>query len=316
VHVSLSIGASVFPRDGEDFDVLLTNAYAASHRVKADGGKDFQFYQAAMTREATERMELESALRAAVERRELQLHYQPQIDITSGRTCGVEALMRWQHAERGWISPAKFIPIAEEADLIQPLGDWALTEGCRQLAAWDSAGHADLRMAVNVSASQFRSDGFVDAVKQALHRHELDPRRLELELTESILVDNRGEAISILGRLKALGVKIAVDDFGTGYSSLNYLSRIPLHCLKIDRSFVMRVMDGGRDATIAQAIISLAHSLGLRVLAEGVETMEQLHFLRSHGCDEAQGYLFARPCGADAISSLLASRLWPRANES
>jgi diguanylate cyclase (GGDEF)-like protein/PAS domain S-box-containing protein len=308
VHVTLSVGASVFPRDGDNFDALLGNADVAMHRVKANGGKGFQFYAAAMTREATERTELENALRTAVARQELELHYQPQVDLASGRIRGVEALMRWRHAERGWIPPAQFIPVAEESHLIQPLGDWALVEGCRQLAAWDRAGHNDLQVGINVSAVQFRSAGFVEAVTRALRAQEIDPSRLELELTESELIDDREVAISVLGSLKKLGVKISVDDFGTGYSSLNYLSRLPVDCLKIDRSFVVRVEQGGRDAAIVQAIISLAHSLGLRVLAEGVETKEQLRFLRSHGCDEAQGYLFARPCATDAASSLIANR--------
>ena len=308
VHVTLSIGASAFPRDGDNFDALLGNADVAMHRVKANGGKGFQFYAAAMTREATERIEIENALRTAVARRELELHYQPQVDIASGRIRGVEALMRWRHAERGWIPPGQFIPVAEESHLIQPLGDWALAEGCRQLAAWDRAGHNDLQVGINVSAVQFRSAGFVEAVTRALRAQEIDPSRLELELTESELIDDREVAISVLGSLKKLGVRISVDDFGTGYSSLNYLSRLPVDCLKIDRSFVVRVEQGGRDAAIVQAIISLAHSLGLRVLAEGVETKEQLRFLRSHGCDEAQGHLFARPCATDAASSLIASR--------
>ncbi|TMI41467.1 MAG: bifunctional diguanylate cyclase/phosphodiesterase, partial [Betaproteobacteria bacterium] len=308
IHVTLSIGASVFPRDGDNFDALLGNADVAKHRVKASGGKGFQFYAAAMTREATERIELENALRTAVARRELELHYQPQVDIASGRIRGVEALMRWRHAERGWIPPGRFIPVAEESHLIQPLGDWALGEGCRQLAAWDRAGHYDLQMGINVSAVQFRSAGFVGAVTRALRAQEIDPSRLELELTESELIDDREVAISVLGSLKKLGVRISVDDFGTGYSSLNYLSRLPVDCLKIDRSFVVRVEQGGRDAAIVQAIISLAHSLGLRVLAEGVETKEQLRFLRSHGCDEAQAHLFARACATDAASSLIAAR--------
>jgi diguanylate cyclase (GGDEF)-like protein len=308
IHVTLSVGASVFPRDGDNFDALLGNADVAKHRVKASGGKGFQFYAAAMTREATERIELENALRAAVARRELELHYQPQVDIASGRIRGVEALMRWRHAGRGWIPPGRFIPVAEESHLIQPLGDWALGEGCRQLAAWDRAGHNDLQVGINVSAVQFRSAGFVGAVTRALRAQEIDPSRLELELTESELIDDREVAISVLGSLKKLGVRISVDDFGTGYSSLNYLSRLPVDCLKIDRSFVVRVEQGGRDAAIVQAIISLAHSLGLKVLAEGVETREQLRFLRAHGCDEAQGHLFARPCATDAASSLIAGR--------
>src|SRR5882762_6877217 len=305
-HVSLSLGASTFPRDGEDFEVLLHNADAAMQRVKTAGGNGFQYYAAAMTRDATERVELENALRAAPERGELGLHYQPQVEIASGRISGLEALMRWHHPERGLISPAQFIPIAEESDLIQSLGEWALLTACRQLSEWDASGHpAPPRVAVNVSARQFHSPGFVDVVARSLRERRINPSRLELELTESVLIDDREEAVAVLGRLKAFGVQIAVDDFGTGYSSLSYLSGLPVDCLKIDRSFVVQTT-GGRGAAIAQAIISLAHSLRLRVLAEGVETPEQLEFLRRHGCNEYQGYLFSRPCAVDAVTGFLA----------
>jgi diguanylate cyclase (GGDEF)-like protein len=305
LHVSLSLGASTFPRDGEDLEGLLRNADAAMQRVKTAGGNGFQYYAAAMTRHATERVELENALRVAPERGELGLHYQPQVEIASGRISGLEALMRWHHPERGSISPAQFIPIAEESDLIQLLGEWALFTACRQLSEWDGSGHPAPRVAVNVSARQFRSPGFVDMVARALHERRIHPSRLELELTEGVLIDNREEAVAILGQLKTLGVQIAVDDFGTGYSSLSYLSGLPIDCLKIDRSFVVRTTAGGRDAAIAQAIISLGHSLRLRVLAEGVETPEQLEFLRRHGCNEYQGYLFSRPCTVDAMTGLL-----------
>src|SRR2546430_2677727 len=203
IHVTLSIGASVFPRDGDNFDALLGNADVAKHRVKASGGKGFQFYAAAMTREATERIELENALRTAVARRELELHYQPQVDIASGRIRGVEALMRWRHAERGWIPPGRFIPVAEESHLIQPLGDWALGEGCRQLAAWDRAGHYDLQVGINVSAVPFRSAGFVGGVTRALRAQAIDPSPLEVELTESELIDDREVAISVWGGRKS-----------------------------------------------------------------------------------------------------------------
>jgi len=305
LHVSLSLGASTFPRDGEDFEGLLRNADAAMQRVKSAGGNGFQYYAAAMTRDATERVELENALRVAAERGELSLHYQPQVEIASGRISGLEALMRWHHTERGSISPAQFIPIAEESDLIQSLGEWALSTACRQLSEWDANGHPAPRVAVNVSARQFRSPGFVDMVARSLRERRIDPSRLELELTESVLIDDREEAVAVLGQLKTLGVQIAVDDFGTGYSSLSYLSGLPIDCLKIDRSFVVQTTDGGRDAAIAQAIISLGHSLRLRVLAEGVETPEQLEFLRRHGCNEYQGYLFSRPCAAEAVTGLL-----------
>src|SRR5437588_2621787 len=305
LHVSLSFGASTFPRDGEDFEALLRNADAAMQRVKSAGGNGFQYYAAAMTRDATERVELENALRVAAERGELALHYQPQVEIASGRISGLEALMRWHHPERGLISPAQFIPIAEESDLIQSLGEWALSTACRQLSEWDANGHPAPRVAVNVSARQFRTPGFVDRVAGLLGERRIDPSRLELELTESVLIDNREQAVAVLEQLKTLGVQIAVDDFGTGYSSLSYLSGLPIDCLKIDRSFVTRLVKGGRDAALAQAIISMGHGLGLRVLAEGVETAEQLAFLRQHDCNEGQGYFFAKPAAPEALADLL-----------
>ena len=307
LHVTVSIGASIYPRDGEDFDILLRNADAAMHRVKAEGRNGFQFYAAAMTRQATDRVELENELRLALGKHELEIHYQPQVVLANGRIVGVEALMRWNHRGRGWIPPGQFIPIAEDSDLIHPLGEFALTEGCRRIRAWSDAGFASLRLAVNVSAQQFRSAGFVEAVGRALRSAELEPACLELELTESVLVENREEAADILKRLKALGVQIAVDDFGTGYSSLSYLSRLPIDCLKIDRSFVSRVHEKGHDAAITQAVISLAHSLAVRVIAEGIETAEQLEFLRTHRCDQGQGYLFSPAVDPEAMAKLLAA---------
>jgi diguanylate cyclase (GGDEF)-like protein/PAS domain S-box-containing protein len=307
IHVTLSIGASVYPRDGEEFDILLRNADAAMHRVKADGRNGFQFYAAAMTRQATERVELENELRLALEKNQLEIHYQPQVVLGNGRIVGVEALMRWRHEGRGWISPIQFVPIAEDSQLIHPLGQFALIQSCHQVKAWDEAGHARLRVAVNVSARQFRSPGFVESVDRAIRAAELEPERLELELTEGVLVENRVEATEILNRLKALDVQIAVDDFGTGYSSLSYLSRLPIDCLKIDRSFVNRVHQLGPDAAIAQAVISLAHSLGLRVIAEGVETAGQLDFLRTHGCEQGQGYLFSAAVPPEAMATFLAA---------
>ena len=307
LHVTVSIGASIYPRDGEDFDILLRNADAAMHRVKAEGRNGFQFYAAAMTRQATERVELENELRLALGKNELEIHYQPQVVLANGRIVGVEALMRWNHRGRGWIPPGQFIPIAEDSDLIHPLGEFALAEGCRRIRAWNDAGFASLRLAVNVSAQQFRSAGFVEAVGRALRAAELEPACLELELTESVLVENREEAADILKRLKALGVQIAVDDFGTGYSSLSYLSRLPIDCLKIDRSFVSRVHERGHDAAITQAVISLAHSLAVRVIAEGIETAEQLEFLRTHRCDQGQGYLFSPAVDPEAMAKLLAA---------
>jgi diguanylate cyclase (GGDEF)-like protein len=306
IHVTLSVGASTYPRDGEDFDLLLRNAEAAMNRVKAEGGNAFQFYAAAMTREALEHVELENALRNAIARKELELHYQPQVELRGHRIVGLEALMRWKHPQRGYIPPALFIPIAEQSDLIQQLGAWALMEATRQLAEWQRAG-GHTRVAVNVSARQFADEGFVDTVARALRLHGIEPAFLELELTESALIDDRDRALGTLAALKRLGVQIAVDDFGTGYSSLSHLSTLPVDCLKIDRAFVMKVAAGGRDAAVAQAIVSLGHALGMRVLAEGIETAEQLAFLRAHHCDEGQGYLFARPRGANTVLPLLAA---------
>jgi diguanylate cyclase (GGDEF)-like protein len=305
--LSLSIGASTYPRDGEDFDTLLRNADAAMHRVKSEGRNGLQFYTASMTQQATDRVELENELRRALHRRELEVHYQPQVVLADGRIVGVEALARWHHQSRGWIPPGEFIPVAEDSELIQPLGDFALSESCRQSQVWSEAGFGPLRLSVNVSARQFRDPDFVESVQHALLASGLEPRNLELELTESVLVERRDHTIEILARLKALGIQIAVDDFGTGYSSLSYLSRLPIDCLKIDRSFVSRTQERGQDAAITHAVITLAHSLGLRVVAEGVETTEQLEFLRMHRCDQAQGFLFSRAVEAETMGQLLAA---------
>jgi EAL domain-containing protein (putative c-di-GMP-specific phosphodiesterase class I) len=259
-----------------------------------------------MTQQATDRVELENELRLALEKNQLEIHYQPQVVLADGRIVGVEALMRWNHPQRGWIPPGQFIPIAEDSDLIHPLGEFALAESCRQIRVWGEAGLAELRLAVNVSAHQFRSPGFAQAVEGALRASKLEPRNLELELTEGVLVESRNRTVAVLNALKELGVQIAVDDFGTGYSSLSYLSRLPIDCLKIDRSFVSKAHEHGHDAAITQAVISLAHSLGVRVIAEGVETVEQLEFLRMHRCDQAQGYLFSPAVHPEPMAQFLA----------
>jgi diguanylate cyclase (GGDEF)-like protein/PAS domain S-box-containing protein len=308
VHVTVSIGAAVYPKDGEDFDTLLRNADAAMHRVKAQGQDGFQFYASDMTRDATERMEVEGALRGAVSRQELEMHFQPQMRFQPGEVIGVEALMRWKHPQRGWVPPSTFIPIAEHSDLIFSLGDWALSTACQQLQEWGKRADA-IRLAVNVSARQFRSSGFTEGVGRALRATGLDPARLELELTESVLVQDQETAVKILRRLKGLGVQVAIDDFGTGYSSLSYLSRLPIDCLKVDQSFVQRCTSDSHDAAIVQAVISLARSLGMRVMAEGVETEEQFAFLKSLGCDEGQGYLFSKPLPGDAAAAFIAARI-------
>lgn len=312
LNITTGIGVSVFPRDGSDFAMLMQNADIAMHRSKEQGENGFQFYASEMTRNASERVSLENELRQALVRKELELYYQPQISIGNGRVIGVEALMRWNHPERGMVPPGLFIPIAENSELIYPIGDWALATACNQLKEWSRAGQTALRVAVNVSARQFRSKGFPEMVGRILRASGIEPQQLELELTESVLVHDHEEAVNILNRLDQLGVKIALDDFGTGYSNLSYLSRLPLHYLKIDQSFVQRSLSDSNDAEIVRAIISLSESLGLRVVAEGIETEEQLEFLRSHKCNLGQGYLFSRPVPAKMIPPLLSLRS-PRA---
>lgn len=306
VHLTVSVGASIFPRDGTTVQALLQNADAAMHCAKNEGGdNNFQFYAAEMTRAAAERVELENELRTAIPEGALLLHYQPQVSLESGMVVGVEALMRWKHPVRGWVSPGVFIPIAEGSGLIHALGDWALESACMELGKWQSMGSTNLSVAVNVSAQQFHSAGFSEAVRATIERTGIDPKFLELELTESVVVEDQEEAIRILGRLKDIGLKVAVDDFGTGYSSLSYLSRLPIDCLKVDQSFVQRIHTKRHGGAIVQAIISLGDALGLRVIAEGIETVEQLEFLRFHGCQDGQGFLLSRPLPVAEVERLL-----------
>lgn len=304
LHLTASVGASVYPRDGTDLEALLRNADAAMHRVKSEGQGSFQFYAANMTRDATDRMELENDLRGALDRGELDLHYQPQVLLDSGDVVGVEALMRWNHPDRGWVPPGVFIPIAERADFINTLGQWALLEACRQLKRWTNRGW-DLRMAVNVSVRQFRVVKFAESVDLAIRESGADPDHLTLELTESVLIENQDDAARTLEELKTVGVKVAIDDFGTGYSSLGYLSRLPIDSLKIDRTFLQRIPGKRHDTAIVLGILSLADSLELDVIAEGIETEEQLSFLREHDCREGQGFYFSKPVRRGLIETLL-----------
>lgn len=304
LHLTVSVGASMYPRDGTDLETLLRNADAAMHRVKTEGQDSFQFYAANMTREAADRVDLENDLRGALDRGELALHYQPQINLDTGNVFGVEALMRWNHPERGWVSPGVFIPIAEHADFINTLGEWALQEACAQLKRWTEKGY-DLRMAVNVSARQFRFEEFARTVDRTIAETGVEAGRLELELTESVLIEDQAMAATTLEELNSVGVTVAIDDFGTGYSSLGYLSRLPINCLKIDRTFLQRIPGKQHDTAIVQGIISLAESLGVDVLAEGVETVEQLTFLREHRCNQAQGFYFSKPVSAEQIEDSL-----------
>ncbi|HOT83448.1 MAG TPA: bifunctional diguanylate cyclase/phosphodiesterase, partial [Candidatus Defluviicoccus seviourii] len=305
VSITASIGISVYPVDGKTPDHLLRSAEAAMYDAKEQGRNSYKFFTTTLNERARKRFTLENALRRAIDRDEFKLVYQPQIDLATRRVTGVEALLRLQTAELGFVSPADFIPVAEETGLILPIGDWVLNEAARQAVAWQAAGLPKLRMAINVSPAQFRQRGFAAHIAAILDRAGVDKRQVELELTESVLIDNTSACAETLNELAELGVMIAIDDFGTGYSSLNYLRRFPLSALKIDRSFVSDICDDADDAAIVKAVIALAHNLRLRVVAEGVETMAQLAFLLSRGCEEAQGFLFSRPVDANALAEWL-----------
>jgi len=298
LSTSFSIGISLYPSDGSDFDTLLKHADAALYHAKDNGRETYHFFAATMNVDALARMQLHSNLRKAVKNQEFLLHYQPQIDIATGAIVGAEALVRWQRPDEGLIAPGRFIPLAEESGLIVQIGEWVLNEACRQAKAWMDEGMASLVVAVNLSAQQFRRGDIVETVARALDRSGLPPANLELELTESILLQETGEVVETLHKLKKLGVHLSIDDFGTGYSSLSYLKRLAVDKLKIDQSFVRDLAHDADDAAIVKAVIQLGQALQLRVIAEGVETPEQLAFLREYGCHEAQGYLITRPLPA------------------
>jgi EAL domain-containing protein (putative c-di-GMP-specific phosphodiesterase class I) len=276
------------------------------YSAKKLGGAQFQFYALDMNLRTLDRLKLEAALRHAVERDEFELHYQPQLDMASGAVDGVEALVRWRRPGHGLVPPAEFIPVAEETGLIIPLGEWVLRAACAQQVAWRDAGLGDLRMAVNLSARQFKQQDLAQSVVQALHDTGCAAGKLELEITESVLMEHPDAATLVMEQLSEMGVKLSIDDFGSGYSSLAYLKRFPIHSLKIDRSFVHDISGDTDDAAIASAIIALAHSMKLGVIAEGVETAQQLAFLRSEGCDHVQGYYFSRPLPSAELAVLLA----------
>jgi diguanylate cyclase (GGDEF)-like protein/PAS domain S-box-containing protein len=303
--LTCSTGVSAYPADGSDADVLIKHAEIAMYRAKEMGRNNFQVYTPAMNAQALERLRIEGHLRNAVERGEFVLHYQPQLDLRSGRVVGMEALIRWDHPELGMVPPARFIGLAEETGLIVPIGAWVARTACRQTKAWQDAGLGMLRVAVNLSARQFYQQDLVQSVAVILDESGLEAKYLEIELTETLVMTDVDRAIAILRDLKALGVQISIDDFGTGYSSLSYLKRFPIDVLKIDQSFVRDITVNPDDAAIVVSIISLAHSLRLQVIAEGVETEEQLAYLREHECDQMQGYYFSRPIPADAFADLL-----------
>ena len=307
LHVTTSIGVSIYPDDGLDVETLIKNADTAMYQAKENGHQSYQFFKPAMNVRAVERQSIEESLRRALERQEFALHYQPIINLGTGEITGAEALIRWTHPTRGPVSPAQFIPVAEDCGLILPIGNWVLREACKQARSWVDSGLPLGTMAVNISAIEFRDERFLEGVFGILKDTGLDPRSLELELTESVLMKRAESTESILKALRARGVQVAVDDFGTGYSSLSYLRRFPIDALKIDQSFVRQITTAPDETTIVTAVISMGRSLKLRVVAEGVETQEELAFLQAHQCDEAQGYFFSRPVPPEQFAKLLES---------
>lgn len=305
VVVTCSVGIAVYPQDGEQAGMLLKNADAAMYQAKELGKNTYHFFAGAMNSAAVEKLKMESELRHALERNELLLHYQPKVDARSGRITGVEALMRWQHPERGLVPPGMFIPVAEETGLIVAMGEWVLEEACRQKKAWRDAGLQGIDMAINLASPSFRKSDLVERVADTLRRYEVPPAELCLEATESILMRDADVTMVTLNRLRDLGVKLSVDDFGTGYSSLSYLRRFPINQLKIDRSFVKDVTSSPDDAAIISAIVSLARTLKLEVVAEGVETAEQVRRLAEQGCRMMQGFYFSKPLPANDLTKLL-----------
>jgi diguanylate cyclase (GGDEF)-like protein len=306
VHLTASIGISVFPEDGR---ALLKNADIAMYCAKEKGRNNYQFYSTQFDKHSVERLSLEASLHRALDRNEFTLHYQPKVDIATGQISGMEALLRWQHPELGWIQPARFIPLAEESGLIQKIGGWVLKTACAQNRAWQKQGMRPLRVAVNLSSHQFASDSVLQDVEIALHESGLEATNLELEITESAAMHNPEQTASILRQLKNLGTHISVDDFGTGYSSLAYLKRLPIDSIKVDRSFVEDLPEDLESVAITTAVINMAHVLRLRVVAEGVESAAQLRFLHGEGCDEMQGYLFSEARPAFEIPGLMRKTL-------
>jgi len=304
VNVSFSLGISLFPDNGKDCETLLKYADIALYRAKQKGKDRYEFFTQEMTIAFQERHRLGDDLKHAIEQKQFTLNYQPQVDLESGAVVGVEALIRWEHPERGLVPPFKFIPVAEETGLIVPLGQWVLEEACRQQYIWRQAG-LHVRMAVNLSARQLQDGKLLSTLARMMNEFVIEPGMLELELTESCLMDDPESSIQLMHDIKELGLGLAMDDFGTGYSSLSYLKRFAMDTLKIDRSFVRDLPDDEQDAAIATTIIAMARNLGLKVLAEGVETVEQLQFLQNHGCDEVQGYYFSKPLPAEEVQLLL-----------
>lgn len=305
LHITVSIGLSAYPDDGHDAETLIKNADTAMYQAKAAGRNNYRFYTKEMNVRSMERQAIEAELCLALERKELVLHYQPKVSLETGEITGIEALVRWVHPERGLIPPAQFIPVAEDCGLILPIGKWVLREACRQAKEWMDTGLPIVPVSINVSSLEFRSGDFVSGLCAILEETGLDPSYLELELTETVLMQHAESTTSVLRALKSIGVRLAVDDFGTGYSSLSYLKKFPIDTLKMDRSFMRDIRSDTDDATIVSAVITMAKSLKKCVIAEGVETEEQINFLRSCGCNQAQGFYFSRALAAEYFSKLL-----------
>jgi EAL domain-containing protein (putative c-di-GMP-specific phosphodiesterase class I) len=304
IFISPSIGIALYPNDGQDVDTLLKNADTAMYHAKEKGKNSYQFFSENMNIEALERFSMESSLRSAIDKEGFQLYYQPQYDSSTGKIIGVEALIRLIHPEKGMLLPDTFIPIAEESGLILPIGSWVLKTACEQNKAWQLSEFRPIYVTINISGVQFKQNNFVESVAQTLLDTGLEPQYLELELTESILMEPTEKTFITLNELKATGVRIAIDDFGKGYSSLGYLKRLPIDTLKIDRSFVRDIISNSDDRAIIRAIISLARSLNLKVIAEGVETHDQLTYLREQGSDGIQGFLLSEPMTPNSFTQL------------
>lgn len=303
--VTCSIGFAVYPQDGQDAETLIKNADTAMYRAKELGRDNFQFYTEELHSRINERLAMETGLRRALEHDEFELHYQPRVDLSSGKVTALEALIRWNHPELGQIEPRRFVPLAEELGLIHRIGDWVLRESCRQQAAWQKAGVADLPISVNISSPQFLQKDFTKLLTRVLLDTPLDASRLELEITESLSMQDPEASIRVLRELRSMGVRVTIDDFGTGYSNLHYMKQFPVDTIKLDQSFVQDIVRNPEDLAISNAVISMAHSLHLKVTAEGVESVTQLALLADHGCDEMQGYYFSAPLPVDHCTALL-----------
>lgn len=309
MFITVSIGIGIYPQDGRDFDTLLKNTDTAMYYAKEQGRNQYQYYEREMNASALEKITMESDLRKATEREELLLYYQPQVNAISGKIAGMEALIRWRHNERGMIAPMDFIPLAEQTGLINPITTWVIETACQQHVAWQRSGVPTVPVSVNLTSHQFIQDDFIETIVRIMSVTGIKPQNLMLEITESTLMEDTELAISNLHTLTEMGLRLIVDDFGTGYSSLSYLKRFPIYAIKIDRSFIKDIVTNTNDAAIANAIISVANTLGMKVIAEGVETRQQYEYLREHGCDKMQGYLFSRPLPAEEASDILTGEM-------